>query len=242
MHSVTPVILVIQNDETDPPHLVGRWLEEVGYQLRLIRADLGEMVPRTVPDDATALLVLGGHMGALDDHVAPWLADERALLSDAVSRDIPILGICLGAQLLAIAAGGVVSRAASGEIGVFSMEPTREAASDPIFDIPAGTYAMQWHEDEVSVLPQNAIRLASSERCANQIFAIGSASYGVQFHPEADLSIVQAWEAEPDHAYLESGKESVLPEISAAQSELAALWKPIIQRWGDLASNVSRSK
>ena len=232
------ILLVIQNDESDPPHLAGKWLEEIGYELRVIRAFAGEPIPQQIDDEITALMPLGGHMGAMDDHVAPWLADERELLADAIARDIPILGICLGAQLLGIAGGGVVTRAARGEIGIYRIEPTLDAANDPVFDIPFGTSAAQWHEDEVSTLPPNATRLAQSENCNNQIFKIGRAIYGVQFHPEADLSIVAGWESEPDNAFTTVGKKTVLPEVDAAQAELALFWKPVIQRWGELASNV----
>ena len=76
-------ILAIQNDETDPPHLAGRWLEEQGHEIVVLHAYAGEDVPSTVPDGIDALMPLGGHMGALDDHVAPWLLNERAMIADA---------------------------------------------------------------------------------------------------------------------------------------------------------------
>ncbi len=100
-----PIILAIQNDETDPPHLAGVWLQEFGFTIQVIKAYEGESVPSAVPQGIAGLLPLGGHMGALDDHVADWLPNERALLNDAVTRGIPIFAICLGAQLLAEATG-----------------------------------------------------------------------------------------------------------------------------------------
>ena len=78
MAEAKPIILAIQNDETDAPHLVGRWLEELGFEIRVLRAFAGETVPTQVPDYATALLPLGGHMNATEDHLHPWLAPERA--------------------------------------------------------------------------------------------------------------------------------------------------------------------
>ena len=102
-------ILAIQNDPTDPPHLVGEWLEEQGHEIVLLKAFNGEEVPKTVPSEIGAVIPLGGSMGALDDHIAPWLANERKLLADAVARDIPIFAICLGAQLLAEALDGKIS-------------------------------------------------------------------------------------------------------------------------------------
>ena len=110
-------ILAIQNDETDPPHLVGRWLMELGFEIKILRAYAGESVPSAVPENIAGVIPLGGHMGALDDHVAPWLPNERALLADAIARNIPVFAICLGTQLLAAAIGGKVTRAKIVEIG-----------------------------------------------------------------------------------------------------------------------------
>ena len=97
----TPVVLAIQNDQTDPPLLVGQWLAESGISVQVIEACFGEQVPAAVPPGVHGVLALGGVMGAGDDGVAPWLVAERALLADATDRGIPVLGLCLGAQLLA---------------------------------------------------------------------------------------------------------------------------------------------
>ncbi len=228
------VILAIQNDPTDPPHLAGRWLMELGFEIKILRAYDGENVPTKVPEDIFALMPLGGHMGAMDDHVAPWLANERLLLADAVSREIPIFAICLGAQLLAAATGGKVERAPISEIGIYEISPT--ANKDEIFDFEKGTLVAQWHEDQVTKLPEGAICLASSELCENQVFRIGSKTYAVQFHPEIDSSIIHTWEEHADNAFLESGKSSVESEVANAESELFRVWKPIIQKWGQLIS------
>lgn len=223
-------ILAIQNDETDPPHLAGRWLEEQGHEVVVLHAYRGEEVPPTVPEGIDALMPLGGHMGALDDHVAPWLAPERAMIADAAARDIPIFAICLGAQLVAAALGGEVHRSPKSEIGIYEIDSA--GIADPIFDFGARTIAAQWHEDIVTRLPEGAVRLASSPLCENQIYKFGSKSYAVQFHPEIDSSIIQSWEEHADHAFLESGKSSVESEVAAVESELLRVWKPTVQRWG----------
>ena len=225
-------ILAIQNDETDPPHLVGRWLMELGFEIRILRAYTGEVVPTKVPDDICALLPLGGSMGANDDEELPWLADEKKLLADAVAREIPIFAICLGAQLLASALGGEVSRAKAGEIGIY--EINRNSELDPVFNFGSSAISAQWHEDKVSKLPIGAVNLASSELCENQIFRIGKATYAVQFHPEVDAGIITLWEADADSAFLESGKSSVKEEVQKAEAQLQEIWKPIIQNWGRL--------
>ena len=229
-----PIILAIQNDETDPPHLAKIWLEEIGFSFQTLQPFTGESVPRVVPQKVSALMPLGGHMGALDDHIAPWLPDERALLADAVKLDIPIFAICLGTQLLAAANGGVVSRLEKNEVGVYSISPTEAAKDDPVFDIPTGTITTQWHEDYVSTLPSGAVRLATSELCPNQIYRIGGRTYGVQFHPEADTELTSWWEEHADNAFQNSGKSLVGKEFEDAEEVLKETWKPILQRWGRL--------
>ena len=225
-----PIILAIQNDETDAPHLVGLWLEELGFEIAIIRAYAGEELPMTVPQNISALIPLGGHMNATDDHLFPWLPTERALLQDAIARDIPVFAICLGSQLLAVAGGGKVERAALGEVGIY--EINRLDTPDTVFDFEESVPVAQWHEDQVTVLPTGATLLASSELCRNQIYRLGSKSYGVQFHPEIDLEVVKWWESEADNAFKDSGKVTIIPEMAAAEVLLAKTWKPIVQRWG----------
>jgi GMP synthase-like glutamine amidotransferase len=225
-------ILAIQNDETDPPHLVGRWLMELGFEIKILRAYGGECVPNAVPENIAGVIPLGGHMGALDDHIAPWLANERALLADAIARNIPVFAICLGTQLLAEATGGKVTRAKIVEIGAKEIFPRDAASSDSIFNFSGPLPVTQWHEDEVSVLPPGAVSLASSPACANQIYRVGENSYGVQFHPEADLGIVAKWEEHADNAFQTSGIASALPEYQSRVDEITATWKPFIQAWG----------
>ncbi len=225
-----PIILAIQNDETDAPHLVGRWLEELGFEIQVLRAYAGESVPSEVPSNVSALIPLGGHMNATEDHLHPWLAPERALLKDAIDRDVPIFAICLGTQLLAVAGGGRVERAEIGEVGIYSIHGV--GVTDSIFTFDSELPVAQWHEDQVVELPTGAILLASSELCVNQVYRLGTRSYGVQFHPEIDLQVVKWWEAEADNAFIDSGKSTIAPEFAAAEAELLAVWKPIVQRWG----------
>ena len=230
MAQAQPIILAIQNDETDAPHLVGRWLEELGFEIQVLRAFAGESVPTSVPSTVAALLPLGGHMNATEDYLHPWLAPERALLKDAIDRDIPIFAICLGTQLLAVAGGGKVERAELGEVGIYEIR--RNEVADSIFNFDAPVPAAQWHEDQVTVLPTGATLLASSELCENQIYRIGTNTYGVQFHPEIDLEVVKWWEAEADNAFKDSGKATIQPEMAAAEAQLVKTWKPIVQSWG----------
>ena len=226
---VNRVILAIQNDETDPPHLVGKWLEEIGFTVKIIHAYRGESIPRKLSGDFCAIMPLGGHMGALDDHIAPWLKSERELLAEAVKNDFPIFAICLGAQLLAAATDGEIARMAKNEIGIFEIV---SVADDEIVNFGDKALTTQWHEDYVSKLPTGAKLIASSELCLNQIYRMGSHTYAFQSHPEVDGEIVTRWENDADNAFIESGSISVKEEVRSAESELERTWKPIVQKWG----------
>lgn len=223
------VILAIQNDQTDPPHLVGKWLEEIGFKIRIVHAYKGEAIPKELSDDICALMPLGGHMGALDDVVAPWLKAERELLAKAVAKDFPIFAICLGAQLLAAATDGEIARMKTNEIGIYEIN---SVASDEIVNFGDHALTTQWHEDQVVKLPSGATRLASSELCPNQIFRMGTHIYAFQSHPEVDAGIVTRWEADADNAFLQSGAVSVKERVRKAEAQLEETWKPIVQKWG----------
>ena len=145
---------------------------------------LGDGDPLPALDTIRKLVVMGGPMAALDDVAHPFLAEERRLLADAVDHDVPVLGVCLGAQLLAAALGARVYRGPDAEIGAGTVELTSEANNDPVLGaIDSKTLAaFHWHGDTFD-LPASAVRLASSERYENQAFRVGTA-YGFQFHIE----------------------------------------------------------
>lgn len=239
-HSMAqPTVLFIQNYLTDPPHLMASWLREIGFEIETLKAFDGESIPQVLPSHISALIPLGGAMGALDDDIAPWLAAERQLIRNTVSTGIPVLGICLGAQLLGAALGGTISRLEKNEIGVYQIY---QVADDEIMNIGASTPSTQWHEDFVSILPEGATLIAKSDSCATQIFKVSELSYGIQCHPEADASIVSMWEAKPDNAFKSFGLTKVSETIKSAEPDLVASWKPIIQRWGEavLKASVAR--
>jgi GMP synthase (glutamine-hydrolysing) len=148
-------------------------------------------------DDYDAVLVFGGVMHADQDDHHPWLARETAWLRELLDRGIPILGVCLGVQLLARAAGGRVRRMPAGpEIGWYDIELTNAGAVDPVLgSLPRQFEALQWHHYTYEV-PDGAVELAQSERCT-QGFRLGNA-WGVQFHPELTQNQLDGWFADPD--------------------------------------------
>lgn len=241
-HLDRPIVLAIQNDPSDPPLLVGEWLAHAGIEVRVIRADLGEVVPTTLAQEYDGLLAMGGGMGANDDAVAPWLPAERALLRDATQRGIPVFGICLGGQLLAAANGGVVERGPVAEIGLSWIDRTSQAEGDPVISAIAASMdigripAAQWHQDHVAVLPEGATLLLTNEACRVQGYRIGTCAYGVQLHPELDGELFTQWLHYPDDASDNAGidLEAAAGEVKARSADLVAAWAPMTAAWGEL--------
>lgn len=242
MAASLPVIIAIQNAADVPLNLVGKWLAESGFDLRTIHAYAGQPLPTSVDSlqqligevPLVAIISLGGSVGANDDAKAPWLIGECELLKDSVARELPVLGLCLGAQLLARSIGGEVSRAPRPEIGVHRITITDSA--DSVFGTLRANEslpAIQWHQDMVSALPPSATNVATSTHCANQIFRVGNLHYGLQFHPEADPTIIKMWEKKADEAYQRSERRlGIAEEVAREMADLEAIWKPAIKRWG----------
>ncbi len=176
------------------------WIQHVPYEgLGAIASWLAErdaLVERTVayetdrfpaPDAFDMLVVMGGPMGAFDDAKHPWLGYERAAIRSAVQADKLVLGICLGAQMIAAGLGASVRRNRAPEIGWFPVEPTTEAASSPFADAFSDSLdVFHWHYD-IFDLPDDAVRLAYSEACTHQAFGMGDRVLALQFHPEMTL-------------------------------------------------------
>jgi GMP synthase (glutamine-hydrolysing) len=193
-------VLVVEHE---PDAGLSMMAEHLDGAVQVVRPYLGESLPESMGQSADylGLIVLGGSMGAWDDEVAPWLPTTRRLLADAVRRQVPTLGICLGAQLLAAACGGVVERGAAGlEVGLTPVTALPAAASDPFFGPVASAVGRQWqasqyHNDAVTRLPADADLMVSGDRYRQQGFRVGSAAWGVQYHPEVAPDLFAGWVA-----------------------------------------------
>ncbi|TDA68706.1 MAG: type 1 glutamine amidotransferase [Clostridia bacterium] len=185
--------LVIQNIAIEGPGTLGPALERAGWQLEVRQMDRpGASLPQDLRP-YQALVVLGGPMGADDHDQYPYLAVVKQTIREAVARGLPVLGICLGAQLIARALGAEVYRNPVQEIGWFTLRLTPAGRRSPLFaGLPEEFPVFQWHADTFD-LPPGATHLASTPTCPNQAFALGARVFGLQFHLEVTQEMAKAW-------------------------------------------------
>lgn len=184
-------ILAIVHETDAGPGVFAEVARARGDVLEEWRIDQGGAAPAAVESYA-AVLVLGGAMNAHEHDAHPWLAEEEALLARSVAAGQPVLGVCLGAQVLARACGGDSRRMAEPEIGWYDVRAAPAAASDPLLGpLVRGFSALHWHSYAFTV-PSAAVGLAESARCP-QAFRVGSCAWGIQFHAEVTLRDYEAW-------------------------------------------------
>jgi GMP synthase-like glutamine amidotransferase len=182
-------VLVIQHLAPEGPALIAGALERAGRRLDVVRVDAGSDLPADLSGYA-GMVVMGGPMSAGSDRGFPTRHAELELLRAALEGGVPTLGVCLGAQLLAVAAGGAIERSGPPEIGWGEVQLTPGAAGDAVFEGPSDTLSvLHWH-GETFTLPDGAVRLASSNLYANQAFRLGPCAWGLQFHLEVDRAAV----------------------------------------------------
>ncbi len=198
------MIHIIQNDREVPAGLVADELRRQGLESRLIALHNGEALPEL--SACSALIVLGGSMGAADDRRHPVLAELRRIMARAVAEDVPCLGICLGAQLLSLALGGELHSGRDGEKGTYSITLTDEGRGDRLFQgVGQSFISFQWHDDSFSI-PPGGTRLAFTGTCHNQAFRVGRRAWGVQFHPEVNRDLVATWSSWTPEAAARGGE------------------------------------
>ena len=210
---MNPRVLVIVNSAASGPRRLGTWLHEKGIDVdEIVGAE--QSLPTSL-DGYAGLVLLGGGLMPDDDDRAPWLAAERALAAEAIARDLPTLGICLGGQLLAHVAGGeVAEKTGPIERGATPIRPTAAGRADTLFAALGDEAPMiENHQDMITRLPPAAVLLASSAAVENQAFRLGARVRGVQFHPEASAADLARW----DDAALRGEGRSLPALIAAAE-------------------------
>jgi GMP synthase (glutamine-hydrolysing) len=237
--------VVLQHTPAEGPARVAELLAERNVALDVRQVYRGDAVPERVGLDEM-LVVMGGPMGVADvlDPRYPFLAREIVLLREAIARDRPALGICLGAQLLAAAAGARVypntRRAADGAVvfarevgwGFVDFAPARAGHEPALAGLPARQMVLHWHGDTFD-LPRGAVPLASTPVCRNQAFRLGWKHFALQFHCELAADDVAVWVRE-DAAYVreangEDGGARILADTERHFADARPVWDCLLR-------------
>jgi GMP synthase-like glutamine amidotransferase len=172
---------VFQHVPFEASGCIGDWLAAAGARVGTTHWHADAELPSLA--DVDLLVVMGGPMSANDEATLPWLVAEKRFIREAIEAGKPVVGVCLGAQLIAAAMGGRVYPNAEKEIGWFPLYAVPATAQTPLFSFPAQARVFHWH-GETFDLPAGATRLARSDACANQAFQLGRRVIGMQFHLE----------------------------------------------------------
>jgi GMP synthase (glutamine-hydrolysing) len=233
-----PSVLVLTHAPNELAGTIGEVLVQRGVPMRTIRAYAGETVPSDL-EGVLGLVVMGGPQGVYEADRYPFLRDEMRLIERAVALSKPVLGVCLGSQLLAAALGSEVRPGPSKEIGWAKVRLTEAALRDPLFKgIESSFTAFHWHGD-VFTLPPSGVSLARSEKTEHQAFRYGAAAYGVLFHIEMTAALVagmlsafgdeaRAAGVEPDA--IVRGCDDNLPALVARGKDVFASWAALLGR------------
>lgn len=237
---MTPSVIVLQHVPPEGPGGIGDALQAHGVGLRIVRIDRGEPVPAQL--DAAGLVVMGGPMGVYEADRYPHLRDELHLIEAALRAERPIVGVCLGSQLLAAALGARVYPSGYQEIGWYPVELAEAAGIDPLLHgLPPRFTALHWHGD-VFDLPAGAVRLAASELTPRQAFRWGEHVHGLLFHLEmtpAQLTAMVDTYADE----LAAGPTSARALLDGAATHLAplqAIGARVFERFADSVARASR--
>lgn len=236
-------VWVLQHLEAEPPALIETVLRREGHTVHVFRTDRGEAPKRLAPE-CGGLVVMGGPMAVYQPQRNPWMSAERKLIEQALAEDVPILGMCLGAQFLAQAAGAkVYPGGRAKEIGWSTVTLTQAGQTDPLSGHLAdasgdsATLVFQWHGDTFD-LPRGATLLASSALYPNQAFRLGRSAYGFQFHFEVTEPVIRDWVARWQNEVLEqkldpqailAGIPKHLADMQERGSEAIAAWSSMVQ-------------
>jgi GMP synthase (glutamine-hydrolysing) len=223
-------ILVFQHVPYEPLGTLNPQLKAAGFRIRYVNFSR-EPQARPSLDGYHGLVVLGGPMSANHGERYPHLLTEIALIREAVESGMPVLGICLGAQLLACALGARVRRSTQPEIGWHEVLLSRDAEADPLMrHLNQAKKIFQWHSDTFD-LPRGAIHLAGSDVCANQAFRFGESAYGLQFHLEVDEKLIRRWLNVPAHQHeIQALGGELVPEQILGDTDTHILRNELVAR------------
>ncbi len=236
-------VLVIQHDDLSPLGAIAEHFSSDGIAPEIIEPHRGEKFPKL--DHFDILVLLGGQMEVWQEQDHRWLVPEKAVIRHWVNDlDKPLLGICLGHQLLADALGGRVAKANRGEAAVTNIQFTDAGVNHPLYaGFGKSKRAISWHGSEVTTVPPHAVVLGHTSDCATSCFVAGSAAVGVQYHVEATGWQTDAWAATPDGAqhlvqlHGEKGVPLVQKVMADAKPELLINSRRFYENFMQLARN-----
>jgi GMP synthase (glutamine-hydrolysing) len=228
-------VCIIQHVAAEPPGLIGEVLRAGGWELRTIRTYRREAVPDRLESDR-GLVIMGGPMGVYDTDQCPFLVTEQRLIADALALRRPVLGICLGSQLLAAALGAAVVSNQRREIGWHPVHFTRAAAKDELWRNQADDLvAFHWHGDRFN-LPKGAVPLAWSALTECQAFRWGETAYGILFHlemkPRAIARMTREFQAEMFVTGQRPG--DILEDAPNHLPHLERVGREVFRRWAGM--------
>ncbi|MEJ2179485.1 MAG: type 1 glutamine amidotransferase [Gammaproteobacteria bacterium] len=225
-------IAIFRHLECEGPGYLADFLDQHNLPHTLVRIDQNDPVPTTI-DDISALVFMGGPMSVNDD--LPWISKELTLIQQAAKQDMPMLGHCLGGQLIAKALGGIITANPVKEIGWHSVARQQSAtANDWLTALPNDFEVFHWHGETFSI-PKAATLLLSSQYCENQAFAMGN-TLALQCHVEMTTPMVKEWvteyadELSEPSASLQSG-ELILENLEVKINQLKSIADKLYQRW-----------
>lgn len=186
------IFLIIKHIDIEGPGTLGEFLRQKGIPWDTVELGSGERLPPS-PKGYDAVVVLGGPMNVYEENRYPFLAEEDRFIKECLCLKIPYLGVCLGSQLLAKAAGARVVRSPAKEIGWYHINLTDKGKDDPVLkDFLPTAPVFHWHSDMFEV-PEEAFLLAAASGCPHQALRVGANAFGLQFHIEVTDKDIKEW-------------------------------------------------
>ncbi len=239
MTTTTPKrVLVLQHADPEHPGLIADALQEVGGVLEIIRGDLGQPVPESL-GGYDGLIIMGGPQSVYEEDKFPYLRDEKRLARQAIDNAIPLIGVCLGSQIIADVLGSDVHPSGGVEIGWKEVICSREATGDPVLSaLPATFTPLHWHGD-VYDLPNGATPIGSSDMTPVQGFIYGTTTYALLFHLEMTepqiTDMVQLFPEDIRRGGL--SPETLLAETPTRAAALKPIATETLTRWANLLTS-----